>query len=294
MMFLRSINEFVAESEMEVPGDLTEPLLPSQPDTTTVRFCRGSRAAIPSTLRRIRRQLLYDVGNGFLLEPHVGPELGVALHINLKADCITMDCPDTRLPVAVAWAVHAGLGAATLTHGGLPLHGAGMEIEGNYIGLIADSGVGKSTLSWFLLQNGARFGNDDLIPVYLRDEQPIAFPAVSLFPKLSREAVDRNGLEIADLLVADYGTNEEEYYVPLPREKRMLKPKPLVALFLLSPVLTAPDTPKEPDEDEVTMHRLSPEEASSIIAANLHTVWLIGKYMNQQRLFARCVDLFGE
>jgi len=206
------INEFAVESEIDLPFDASarSPRLLS--GDNQVRIRRASLADVPCTMRKLRRRLIYDVGDGFLLEPD-----GLALHIDFKGRVLTVDCPEDKIPIAGAWAIHAGLGASTLTHGGVPLHGAGLEIAGKYVALMADSGSGKSTLSWFLMQRGARFGNDDLVPVYLNDGGATAFPAVSLFPKLQREAVDRHGLDIADLRPADYGTGEEEYYVPLPR-----------------------------------------------------------------------------
>lgn len=294
----RAINEFVVESEgVPIPGDANAPV---PEDRERILFRRASLAHVPSLLRKVRRQLVYDVGDGFLIEPHDD----VAVHINLKGSVITLDCPDARLPVAVAWAVHAGLGAATLTHGGLPLHGAGLEIAGRAIGLMAGSGAGKSTLSWFLLQQSggdARFGSDDLIPVRITSAgETIAFPAVSLFPKLSRQAVDRHDLNVADLLVADYGTGEEEYYVPLPPSKRVLTPQPLSALFVLHPAFASTCgrggecacegncACAEFAPGEVVPRRLSVDDAATLLLANLHAVWLIGKWMDTRRLKALC------
>lgn len=244
-------------------------------------------ADIPCTMRQFRRRLIYDVGDGFLLEPR-----GLALHIDFKGRVLTVDAPDDKIPVAGAWAIHAGLGAATLTHGGIPLHGAGLEVAGKYVALMADSGSGKSTLSWFLMQRGARFGNDDLIPVYLNDDGATAFPAVSLFPKLQREAVDRHGLNVADLLPADYGTGEEEYYVPLPPEKRVTAPHPLAAVFLLRP-RPADGGPLrlESMAGLVTARRQAEDEAARTLERNLHALWLIGKWMDKRRIAALCRSL---
>lgn len=286
------INEFAVESDVEVPGDTAASSPRCIPDCDRIVFRRASLAAVPSLLRKLRRQLVYDVGDGFLIEP----PSGVAVHIDFKGRVITLDAPDDKLPVAVAWAVHAGLGAATITHGGLPLHGAGLEINGRRIGLMADSGAGKSTLSWHLLEHGgARFANDDLIPVRLTETSVTAFPAVSLYPKLGREAVDRHNLSVCDLLPADYGTGEEEYYVPLPQEKRVLEPAPLSALFLLRPAVGAsPEAAANTARTgEITTRRLDTKEAAATLEQNLHAVWLIGKWMDGRRLRAQCQALAG-
>jgi len=290
-MIRYDINEFAVESDLALPCDVAgcSPRAIGEADRLTIR--RASLANVPCTLRKIRPQLIYDVGDGFLLEPKT--ERGMlALHIDFKGRALTVDCPDDLLEVASAWTIHAGLGVATLTHGGVPLHGAGLEVAGRYVALMADSGAGKSTLSWFLMGRGAHFGNDDLIPVRLNEGQAIAFPSVSLYPKLSREAVDGYGLDMATLLPADYGTGEEEYYVPLPAVRRVTAPRPLVAVFLLRPeALPGSLLPIPHMADLVTVQRLSEDEAGLTLRRNLHAAWLIEKWMDGRKLDALCRSL---
>lgn len=282
------INEFQVQSEIPLPFDAVARSPRLLPDDSDVLIRRASLADVPCTMRKLRPRLIYDVGDGFLLEPR-----GVALHIDFKGRVITVDAPDDKLPVASAWAIHAGLGAATITRGGVPLHGAGLEVAGRYVCLMADSGTGKSTLSWFLLQRGARFGNDDLVPVYLIDDAVMAYPAVSLFPKLQREAVDRHGLDPADLRAADYGTGEEEYYAPLTADRRIPAPAPLAAVFLLRPrpMDKAGALRVERMADLVTTRRLPEEEAAETLSRNLHALWLIGKWVDQRRIQTLCQGL---
>lgn len=270
------VNEFAVHSEIALPFDACARAACPIPDGSHITLRRGSLAHIPSLLRTLRRQMVYDVGDGFLIEPH-----GLALHIDLKATTLTVDCADEKLSAAAAWAFHAGLGAATIARGGVPLHGAGLELDGRNIALLAASGTGKSTLTWFLLEHGARFGNDDLIPTYLTDTGTTAYPSVSLFPKLQREAVDRYGLDPAALRLADYGTGEEEYYAPLRPEQRTPGPAPLAAAFLLRPRPEAEGGP-------VTAERMPEAEAALTFQANLHTLWLIGKWVDDRRIAALC------
>ena len=283
------VNEFAVESEFTLPCDAAGCSTHTIGESDQVTIQRASLANVACTMRRFRRQLIYDVGDGFLLEP--GTSRGMlALHIDFKGRVLTVDCPDDMLQIAWAWAIHAGLGAATLTHGGIPLHGAGLEIDGRYIALMADSGSGKSTLSWFLMQRGARFGNDDLVPVRLVGDGAIAFPSVSLYPKLSREAVDQHSLDIANLLLADYGTNEEEYYVPLSPAQRVTAPHPLAAVFLIRPQMLPQDgllTVRQMRE-LVEAQRLPEDEAADIVRQNLHAAWLIQKWMDGRRLDEIC------
>lgn len=285
------LNEFAVETEFALPCDLAgcSPRAIGEADQLTIR--RASLASVPSTLRKIRPQLIYDVGDGFLLEPNTKGGM-LALHIDFKGRALTVDCSDDLLEVASAWVIHAGLGVATLTHGGVPLHGAGLEVAGKYVALMAGSGAGKSTLSWFLMGQGACFGNDDLVPVRLDGEQAVAYPSVSLYPKLSREAVDGYGLDIADLLPADYGTGEEEYYVPLPAARRVTAPRLLAAVFLLRPqALPGSLFPVPRMADLVTARRLPEDEAGMTLRRNLHAAWLIEKWMDGRKLDALCRSL---
>lgn len=283
------VNEFAVTSEVPLPFDPCARSACPIPDANRVTLRRGSLANLPSTLRKLRRQLVYDVSDGFLIEPE-----GLALHVDLKARVLTVDCGDDKLSAAAAWAFHAGLGAATVTRGGVPLHGAGLEVAGRYVALMAMSGTGKSTLTWFLLTRGARFGNDDLIPTYLSDAGAVVYPSVSMFPKLQREAVDRYGLDPSALRVADYGTDEEEYYAPMEGDRRVPGPAPLAAAFLLRPVPCEAEgglLRAERMRNLVTARRLGDDEASATYRANLHALWLIGKWVDERRIAALCRGL---
>ncbi len=288
--FMRyDINEFAVESDFLLPCDPAGRSPRAIPDTDRLTIRRGSLAHISCTMRKLRPKLIYDVGDGFLLEPMTTRGM-LALHIDFRGQTLTVGCPDDRLEIASAWAIHAGLGVATLTHGGVPLHGAGFQVAGQYIALMADSGAGKSTLSGFLPEQGARFGNDDLVPVRMGGDAALAFPAVSLYPKLSREAVDQRGLDCAAQTPADYGTGEEEYYVPLPPARRVCAPQPLAAVSLLqpSPLLTGGlrSVPRMPET--VSAKRLLEDDAAATLRRNLRTAWLIEKWMDGRKLDTLC------
>ena len=75
-----------------------------------------------------------------------------------------MDAPDDRLLDACGWVIHAGLGAATLLRGGLPLHGSALMGKGRLFCLMAEAGMGKSAVCWHFIQNG--FALALRVPVY--------------------------------------------------------------------------------------------------------------------------------
>ncbi|MGC4045795.1 MAG: hypothetical protein QM758_18550 [Armatimonas sp.] len=291
-----SINEFNIKADLDICCDKS--INPNH-FGFDISLDRGSLKEVPSLLRKVRRQLLYDVGTGFLLEPHVGEEEGVALFIDYKGKKLILDCKDQRIPVGAAWAIHAGLGAATLTNGGIPLHGAGIVINRRFTVIMASSTAGKSTLSWFLIQAGDLFANDDLVPAYVQEDHIQVFPARSLYPKLSRQVIDRNNLSLQDLYVADYGTNEEEYYAPLSLAQRIVDPMPLSQIIVLKPITascgcgsgcdscTCQDAGNDLEELEIVPRRLKTDEATTTLLSNLHASWLIPK-MNAKVIFDLC------
>jgi len=97
--------------------------------------------------------------------------------------------------LAAAMAINLGLSICTLLQGDLPLHGAGVALDGQLIGILAPSGTGKSTLLWKLLDAGARFASDDVLPVRIENGGVTAFPSVALPSKLSRQALEARGEE---------------------------------------------------------------------------------------------------
>ena len=116
-----------------------------------------------------------------------------------------------------------------------------------------------------------------------------AFPSVSLYPKLSREAVEQRRLTLCELLPADYGTGEEEYYIPLPLERRVCAPQPLAAMFLLQPQPLSSGLASVPRlPGLVTARRLPEDETAGMLRRNLHAAWLIEKWMDGRRLDTLC------
>ena len=270
-MFRYRVNEFEIESNFTLVADGAIDA-PGAGVPLCVR--RESLADVPSLLRKLRRQLTYDVGTGLLLEPRST----LALLIDYHADKITVDCADESVFAASAWLWNAALGCRTLLRGGLPLHAAGVEVAGRYIGIMAASGSGKSTLTHYLLtQTGATFGNDDLIPVYAENGSVTAYPSVSLYPKIGADIAERDGLPVDSLIRSDSDPNRVEYYVPLPVAKRMTEPASLSALFVLEPDDSAGES--------VTCERLA--DPADRLASDMHAHWFVGRFLNAAKIAAR-------
>ncbi len=247
---------------------------PDTARTAPLQVRAASLAAVPSILRKVRRQLAYDVGAGLLIEPRDG----LALLVDYRADTVTIDATEANYAAASAWLFNAAFGTRTLLRGGLPVHAAGVEVGGVFVGITAPSGSGKSTLTHYLIRQGvARFGNDDLIPTYADADGGgvTAYPSVSLYPKIGADITARDGLDTATLIRADSSAALEEYYVPLLPAQRVTEASPMCALFLLAP---------DDGADGVTATRLTPDETALRIRAEMHGLWLIGKYLDGKRI----------
>lgn len=265
------VNEFAIESDFPLIADAT---IEGIGDGIPLRLRRDSLANVPSLLRKIRRQMTYDVGTGLIIEPR----LTLALLVDYRADKITVDCSDESLGAASAWLWNAALGCRTILRGGLPVHAAGIEIAGRYVGIMAPSGSGKSTLTHYLIESGvARFGNDDLIPVYVAEGVVTAFPSVSLYPKIGADIAEQNKLSLRTLILSDSDPRQVEYYVPIRLEQRTVEPAPLYAMFLLAP--------DESAANGVTCEPIA--DAASFLFNELHGNWLIGRFLDSAKIQQR-------
>jgi len=279
------INEFVVESDLPLPCD---PLCRSRAVAEASQGLlvrRSSLRQVPCLMRHFKRQLSYDVGDGVLVEP----SSRLQMHVNARGDVITVDVADEGLALAAAWVIGAALPICTLFRGGLPLHGAGVEVDGHFAGIMAPSGSGKSTLLWELLAQGARFANDDCIPTSPGDGQVQAMPSVSGYPKLHRAALANSGIDVA--LCEPAPPHEDEFWVPIEESRRLREPQRLAALFVLRPFHPLP--PQSPPEmhDGIVAERVAQEVAAPLLLKNLQGVWLLGKQLDEEELAARCGEL---
>ena len=267
-------NQFAGLTELPLPCDPNP--LPGTSKRFPLSIRRASLKEAPSTLRRIRKQPAYDLGHGVLIDPD-----NISLYVSYAGDEVVVDCPDGLEAYAAGWVIHAGAALSTLFTGGLPLHCAGAVLDRHYFGLLARAGTGKSTTLWALLGHGALFANDDLISVRLDGAMPIAYPSVSLYPKLHRTALERDGLDEAHYQVAP--PNDDKFWVPIPAVARTVTPQSLSAVFVLEPTQTG--------DSEVHVVRSTVEAAAQTLSQSLHGLWLVQKYVSHAPINALCRTL---
>lgn len=224
----------------------------------------------------------YDAGDGAL----VCASDGFKMHVDKDGRKITLDFDESNndhAKIARALSTNLGMSISTLFRGEVPLHGAGVEIDGQFIGLMAPSGAGKSTMLWSLLDHGARFGNDDVIPVHVAEGRVMATPSMSLHAKLSRAALENRGLE--PLRFEEWVPGSNEFWVPMNMDTRVQEPHPLAALFVLRPVFGA-ESP-----DQIRVHRAEGEAALSLLMENTQGLWAVSQMVDGKRLFSRYADV---
>lgn len=276
------INEFVVESDLPLPCDKRCRSRAVVKASQYLHVRCSSLREMPCLMRHFKRQLSYDVGDGVLVDPT--PHL--QMHVNGRGDVVTVDVADGSLALAAAWVIGAALPICTLFRGGLPLHGAGVEVDGQFVGIMAPSGSGKSTLLWTLLEQGARFGNDDCIPTHPSDGQVLAMPSVSSYPKLHKAALKNSGVDVTHCEPAP--PHVDEFWVPIEARRRLHEPQPLAALFVLRP-FHSPSRQSHPEtHDGVVAERVTREAAVPLLLKNLQGVWLLNKQLDEKDMATRC------
>jgi hypothetical protein len=243
-MYHYQINQFDVESDIELPCDLRcrrsreyQDLAPLR-----VRVRRHSLEEFPQVEYVMRRfggaMRIYHVGTGTLLCCE-----HIMMHVDNGGRTITLDIEDEYAPLGALYAIAIGMGICTLLRGDIPLHAAGVEIDGKVIALMAESGTGKSTTSRALLHAGARFVSDDVVVARLESDGIVTgFPAISLHAKANREALRREGRDyrqyepVNEMYEGPDDECEIKYWDPVAPEGRVLEAKSLSALYVLQPV----------------------------------------------------------
>ena len=260
-----SIHNFQVQSEIVLPSDASVMTAENLPWTLHIKKSqlRGRFNRILST----RNRAAYDVGDGLMAIWHK-----LAFHIAFDAHSIQVESPIETERLAAKWLLNRGFGACVLLKGGLPLHAAGVEIDGRMIALVAASGTGKSTLLWSLIQSGAKFGSDDLVSLDFGTSTIRAYPSFSLSPKLCDASAEKSGVNATHL--CETFPNSGEHWVTLNPSQRATVSRPLSAIYILNPC-------------EVThpCAEIIPEaERNSALTINTHALGAILPFLNMNRV----------
>jgi len=230
----------------------------------------------------------YDTGDGVM----VCLQTGVLMHFRRDGKRVEVHF-DQRCPVQAAhvgvWLVNIGMSICQLLGGDIPLHGASVEWNDRLFCVMAEARTGKTTLLWRLLDAGALFYGDDLLPVHLGEEGLLASPSISLNSQLSGEALIKRGLAPADF--EETIPDADRFWVPIEASRRALKKRSPAALFVLSPFV-APKV--EPKNAPLFVRRHSGADAVSLLLANTHGLWATCEVLDSKALMSQYVRLARE
>lgn len=183
---------------------------------------------------------------------------------------------DSSCSIAPAVIANLGLSICKLLQGDVTLHGVAVEVGRKLVGVLARSQTGKSTLLWTLLDAGAQFAGDDVLPVHIQDAKVVATPSVSLHAKFSQETLVQRDIDHTQL--QPISRDADVFWLPFARESRAVDERQLDALFVLQP------TPFM-DVDTVHVSRLGGGEAISLLMENTHGLWAAYPVLDGRRLF---------
>lgn len=134
------------------------------------------------------------------------------------------------------------------------LHAGAVQVGGRAVVYLADSGVGKSTLTLMLLALGAKFISDDQVPVRIEGGAIRVCPAVPWL-KAWPDAVSNAGLSPEAFPLLEAGA--EKRLIQVPAAGRVSTPVIMAEMFLLTRASTDEVEVKKRGETAQTLLRLA-------------------------------------
>ncbi|GBF75268.1 hypothetical protein PA598K_03660 [Paenibacillus sp. 598K] len=279
-MFRYNLYHLKIESEIELPCDSSRTW--DGPKEITIRAARGSTNEFGSIAYASRKYggLLrsYSVDGGLLYCP--GPRIKIFIHENGKE--IWVDADPSDYQEAALSVSGVALSVLLIFRGYVPIHASCVQLNGCTYAIIADSGVGKSTLTWNLLRNGAGFLCDDVSPICSQEAKMSVIPSVSLNSKLWKSSIDQLGMDYQKFtpILPDM----DKYHVPVRGEQRVTSPQEINALLLLNP-FEETENQQATEVTQITGSSLLP-----LLLEHTHSIWTMPDLL-QQYLFPSYVKI---
>jgi hypothetical protein len=257
------------DAAIAVPG-----LTPAPGERLPARRCRLSLAAEEELERewpaaeaeRVHEEHVEgEPGVARTIDRH--PVLGYRLYARhfglarVSADGTDVRCAVPQMPLWLWQRFLVGriLPIAAVVQGLEAMHASAVAWDDRAVGIVAPSGVGKSSLALHLVLSGATLVTDDVIALEPSDGSFIAFPGPGV---IGVRTDQRDALASA---LAGHGGKllgeADKAYLEMPRASR---PLPLAGLYMLRPA--AAGTP-------VAIEQLRPVDPSSLLS-NTFVVWV--------------------
>jgi hypothetical protein len=162
-----------------------------------------------------------------------------------------------------------------LVKGGFePIHASCVVINGEAVGFLGDSGMGKSSLAAYFLRLGHRLVTDDLLAVQIGDTSVRTYPGpprIKLMPAMARRMLS----EYAGGVAMNPKTRKQ--IIALRQDHACLRPVPLRALYALTDACSSVPT------QSVQLRQLSPREAFvSLLSHAFNYVLVDGERLQRQ------------
>ena len=138
-------------------------------------------------------------------------------------------------------------------------HASAVVIGGRAIGIVGDSGTGKTSLAARLVLGGARFLTDDVLAVEPDSGRYLAHPGVGL-TNLRLEAASRLSRAELERLGRPLGRDEEALRIQVDRHS---DPAPLAALYFID---------RRPRSSKRTIEELSPVDPRLLLGSSFNLV----------------------
>lgn len=217
-------------------------------------------STMPGDLALVKQKQSYDLGDSVLIwQSNLGMQLDFSVS-HLKVYLPQSDNWD----VVIMPILNIGLSAATYFRGELPFHAGAVSLDGQFVAIIGASGAGKSTLVRSLVQEGALFGNDDLLMVQVDGETSLAMPSVSLYPNPRLHNPSEETPAVRN------HPNSDRFWMHIQPHQRITEPQPLRCFFKL-----------EPDEtcEQISAHRWG-EKTGLGLSSDLEAVFHLRSHLH--------------
>lgn len=181
--------------------------------------------------------------------------------VDLSGERIYVDLDSIDPAMSMNVALGGALSICMAIHGYTPLHAMAVEYKNKPLTFIAPSKAGKSTLEYYLINNGCKSITDDVLPVKMLNNIPTCFSSKYLKIKIDTKLASmfEIPLDIKNI-VTPY---ENKYWLSLPFEKHSQINHSLNCFFYLNP---------SNDHQDFSITRISRLDSINLIVKNLHFI----------------------
>ncbi len=215
-----------------VESDFPLPLRPLNKNNVDLRIHDGGAFnGNPTWLERGRFMELVRENYAHVLRYRLNGNSAVEYHYSRGGRDIVVRHSHMRLRDILMLLLGSGLGAFLQFQGLFTIHASGVVVDGKALLFAGESGVGKSSLTSFLVSKGYPLLCDDLAPVVFENEHCTIYPGHPLL-KINENAIQR--LKLRPGTILPLTSLEAWVHASSFCGKLQTKPVPLGGIYLLA------------------------------------------------------------